>query len=60
MKINQAWSVWHWQLVGEQHQPLVWSRRILEGLYKLSREGCGKSEAEILLVQARVDRARRD
>ena len=33
---------------------------ILDGIHKLSRAGCEKSEAEILLAQARVDWARRD
>ena len=60
MKINQAWDVWPWQLVEEQHQPRVWSRAILDGIHKLSQAGCEKSEAESLLAQARVDRARRD
>ena len=60
MKINQAWDVWPWQLIEEQHQPRVWSRAILDGIHKLSQAGCEKSEAESLLAQARVDRARRD
>lgn len=58
-KINRAWSVWPCALIGNQHQPRVWSRAILFDLHKLSQAGCGKSEAEALLDQARVDRVGR-
>ena len=60
VKINRSWNVWPSQLVGQQYQPGCWSKEILEPLYKLSRKGCDRSEAETLLAQARVDRAGRD
>ncbi|KAF6230770.1 hypothetical protein HO133_000029 [Letharia lupina] len=59
-KIHQAWGVWPWQLVEDQHQPHCWSKGILDGILRLAKTGCEQTKATDLLAQARIDRACRD